>query len=245
MKERLAKLIGPDLLASLVIGTFHATCVRSVLLLLHFIFGPAAHEFAHSSLPLLGLVPSFRYLRRHGNLIKIPSNFVISDRDDALALLKPLVNAQKKTFERQHIEPPTPRAVQDIISRSKAVSKTPEALRLEAEKSKNNLNLIVADIFEGYNQALAKAGALDFDDLLLRGLELVTRHERVLANLRCVLVDEFQDTNLVQYSLLKKFAKKATLTTVGDPDQSIYGAWHRSPEERVLLWSLTPSCVFR
>lgn len=70
------------------------------------------------------------------------------------------------------------------------------------------MNVIISDIFVDYQAQLEKDHALDFDDLLSRGLELFSKHQRVLANVKHVLVDEFQDTNTVQYDMVKQMAKK-------------------------------------
>lgn len=81
-----------------------------------------------------------------------------------------------------------------------------------------------ARVFAGYESALANANLLDYDDLLLRCVDLLRQHPACVSNVEAVLIDEFQDTNLVQFDLMRLFAaQRKRITIVGDPDQSIYG----------------------
>lgn len=83
---------------------------------------------------------------------------------------------------------------------------------------------VIADLFAAYQAALLKDNSLDFDDLLSTGVELLRRNPHIASNFQSLLVDEFQDTNSVQYTLVTLIAQKCrSVTTVGDPDQSIYG----------------------
>lgn len=82
----------------------------------------------------------------------------------------------------------------------------------------------LVDIYRAYDEALAAANLLDYDDLLLRCGDLLREHPECVSNVQMVLVDEFQDTNIIQYDLMNLFAaKNRRITIVGDPDQSIYG----------------------
>jgi len=75
-----------------------------------------------------------------------------------------------------------------------------------------------AIVYEEYEQALAKSNLLDYDDLLLRCAELLRQHPSCVSNVEAVLIDEFQDTNLVQFDLMRLFAAhRKTVTIVGDP----------------------------
>ncbi|CAI4220002.1 unnamed protein product [Parascedosporium putredinis] len=88
-------------------------------------------------------------------------------------------------------------------------------------------------VFEEYKDHMARHGLLDYDDLLVKGVELLRAHPECVKNVQSVLIDEYQDTNGVQYELMKLFASaQRRITVVGDPDQSIYG-W-RSAEIRNL-----------
>lgn len=79
-------------------------------------------------------------------------------------------------------------------------------------------------VYYAYENELATCGLLDYDDLLVRCVELLRRHPKCVSNVQAVLVDEFQDTNHIQYELMNLFASaNRRITIVGDPDQSIYG----------------------
>ena len=79
-------------------------------------------------------------------------------------------------------------------------------------------------VFEAYQNQLVQSNLLDYDDLLLRCVDLLRQHPTCVSNVEVVLIDEFQDTNVVQFDLMRLFAgKHKRVTTVGDPDQSIYG----------------------
>lgn len=89
-------------------------------------------------------------------------------------------------------------------------------------------------VFAEYESVLTKANLLDYDDLLLRCVELLRQHPSCVSNVEAVLIDEFQDTNLVQFDLMRLFAvERKRITIVGDPDQSIYG--FRSAEVQNLM----------
>jgi DNA helicase-2/ATP-dependent DNA helicase PcrA len=112
------------------------------------------------------------------------------------------------------------KAAQSRISRHKAHGLSPDALadRAKAEE------LELVDIYREYESALAASNLLDYDDLLLRCGDLLREHPQCVSNVQAVLVDEFQDTNIIQYELMNLFASKnRRITIVGDPDQSIYG----------------------
>lgn len=79
-------------------------------------------------------------------------------------------------------------------------------------------------VYREYEAALASSNLLDYDDLLLRCVDLLRQHPHCVSNVQSVLVDEFQDTNVIQYELMNLFAaQNRRITIVGDPDQSIYG----------------------
>lgn len=91
-------------------------------------------------------------------------------------------------------------------------------------KEKNIANEEFVLIFEDYQAGLESSNLLDYDDLLLRCLDLLKQHPECVKNVEAVLIDEFQDTNLVQFELMRLLASKENrITIVGDPDQSIYG----------------------
>jgi Superfamily I DNA and RNA helicases len=112
------------------------------------------------------------------------------------------------------------KTAQGKISRHKAHGLTPDALaeRVKAEE------IELVDIYRAYQAALADSNLLDYDDLLVRCGDLLREHPECVSNVQTVLVDEFQDTNIIQYDLMNLFAaQNRRITIVGDPDQSIYG----------------------
>src|SRR6202011_4936748 len=129
----------------------------------------------------------------------------------------------------------TPRHVLSRISHAKNHGNTPESIRAEAI-DKNGRH--VADIFAAYAKQLKQSGALDFDDLLLRTVKLLRDspavREKWQARFQYILVDEYQDTNPIQYELLRLLTgAKHNLCVVGDEDQSIY-RW-RGADVSILL----------
>ncbi len=171
-----------------------------------------------------------RILRRDGEAIGLPRDFAIYDTDDQMSLVK--------TIEAElHIDPKRfpPRAVLSAISSAKNERRDAAAFQRQAD---HYFEEIVGRVYEKYEAALRRSGAVDFDDLLGRTLDLFETHERVQQRYAerylHVLIDEFQDTNLVQYELSRQLSSThRNLTVVGDPDQSIY-SW-RAADIRNLL----------
>src|SRR5215204_213694 len=159
-----------------------------------------------------------RLLRREAPKIGLSRDFVISDSSDQVAVVK---QAQRELGIDDKLVPP--RMALSRISHAKNRMEGPESLR-----GKWNLrDEQIAKVYEKYLQALKDSNALDFDDLLLKTVELFessepTRH--YYANkFRFVMVDEYQDTNRPQYLLIKRLSEVyRNLAVVGDPDQSIY-----------------------
>ena len=171
-----------------------------------------------------------RILRRDGPNIELPSDFAIFDTDDQMSLVKQIMAAE-------HIDPRrfTPRSVLSAISSAKNE-------RLDAESYQQQVPdyfaEIVSRVYLRYEAALVANGAVDFDDLLGHTLRLLEEHEEVrnryAGRYQHVLIDEFQDTNLVQYELARRLSSiHHNITVVGDPDQSIY-SW-RAADVRNLM----------
>jgi DNA helicase-2/ATP-dependent DNA helicase PcrA len=167
-----------------------------------------------------------RLLRRWGERVGLTRSFVIFDDDDQQKLLLRLIK------EAGLDEQTTPRSLSSRFDRAKnrGLDPTKQVTGLPLDEH-------VRAIYPRYQEQLAKENAVDFNDLLLKVLELAKDPEigpRLATMFRHVLVDEFQDTNLVQYSLVQHLASATrNLTVVGDDDQSIYG-W-RGAEPRNLL----------
>lgn len=159
-----------------------------------------------------------RYLAAYGNTIGIPKGFGIADSSDSKSMVKKII--KKGDFK---IEPNTAR---NKISGCKARFRSVEVLRQEQAKLKHqNVNQQeLIQVYEQYEAELQRNNLLDYDDLLLRCVDLLRESPLCVANVEAVLVDEFQDTNIVQFELMKLFASaRNNVTIVGDPDQSIYG----------------------
>ncbi|KAI9810040.1 MAG: hypothetical protein M1827_006738 [Pycnora praestabilis] len=124
-----------------------------------------------------------------------------------------------------------PTAARSRISRLKAQGANPATQTRNSQKNIEQQELSFA--YENYETALRKANLLDYDDLLLRTVDLLRGHPTCVSNVEAVLIDEFQDTNVVQFNLMRLFAQRnKRITCVGDPDQSIYG--FRSAETKNL-----------
>jgi DNA helicase-2/ATP-dependent DNA helicase PcrA len=160
-----------------------------------------------------------RLLRREAPLIGLSREFVIYDAADQLSVVKQTIRTLG--LDDKLVQP---RAALSRISHAKNRLQTPDALRAAASSYRDEE---LANIYERYVTALGEANALDFDDLLLRTVQLFDRAEsartRYARRFRFLLVDEYQDTNRPQYQLMCHLAHvHRNLCVVGDPDQSIY-----------------------
>ncbi len=159
-----------------------------------------------------------RLLRREAPKIGLSRDFVIYDSSDQVAVVKQALRALG--IDDKFVPP---RAALSRISQAKNRMEGPESLR----GSWNLRDEQIAKIYERYVTALKDANALDFDDLLLKTVELFETCEQVrnfyAQKFRYVMVDEYQDTNRPQYLLIRRLADlHRNLSVVGDPDQSIY-----------------------
>ncbi len=210
MVERVDKLVGGLSVAKPVIATFHSFCVR--------------------------------VLRRDIEALRIPSavpgnppigytkSFVIYDENDQQATVKAIMRRlgidDKQT---------TPRAVLSHISWAKNHMLDPQEVYLQSGDPKTER---VAQIYAEYKKELAKANALDFDDLLLEAARLLksvaTVREYYNRRFQYILVDEYQDTNRPQYELMRLLAgDRHNICAVGDEDQSIY-SWRGADIRNIL-----------
>ncbi|MBL8720557.1 MAG: UvrD-helicase domain-containing protein [Myxococcales bacterium] len=200
MRARLVGLLGPSVAGDLWVGTFHATCAK--------------------------------LLRRHHDAVGLGRDFVIYDDGDQKSLVQRILREQKVDEKKF-----TPRIVLGRIHAHKQEGLGPEDLGDEY------VDRVVRPVFAQYEKSLRDSNACDFDDLLLHVLRMLearpsdedeltfpppplTPLEAAGAALRrkfeYVLVDEFQDTNSVQYRLVRALAPHGNLAVVGDDDQSIY-----------------------
>src|SRR5271168_1261411 len=171
-----------------------------------------------------------RLLRREAASAGLARDFAIYDDDDQLAAVK--LTMAKLQVEDDSL---TPRNVLSRISYAKNHAQSPEQLRAEAIGQDGRR---VADIFAAYEKLLAQSQALDFDDLLLRSARLLREsapvREKWQARFQYIHVDEYQDTNRVQYELMRLLTgPQQNVCVVGDEDQSIY-RW-RGADVSILL----------
>ena len=170
-----------------------------------------------------------RLLRREAPKIGLSRDFVIYDSSDQIAVVK---QAQRELGMDDKLVPP--RMALSRISQAKNRMEGPDALR-----GKWNLrDEQIAKIYEKYLVALKDCNALDFDDLLLKTVELFESSEPTrnfyAKKFRFVMVDEYQDTNRPQYLLIKRLSEGyRNLGVVGDPDQSIY-KWRGADLKNIL-----------
>ena len=171
-----------------------------------------------------------RLLRREAPSAGLPSNFSIFDDSDQLSAIKLAINTLNLADDELQ-----PRVILSQISFAKNHAKTPEMLRGEAFTPDARHT---ADIYAQYEKILAQSKALDFDDLLLRSARLLRDsalvREKWQRRFQYIHVDEYQDTNRVQYDLLRLLTgPHQNICVVGDEDQSIY-RW-RGADVSILL----------
>ncbi len=162
---------------------------------------------------------SARLLRREAPALGLARDFVIYDSSDQISIVRQAIKALG--YDEKQIQP---RAALSRISQAKNKMETPADLRAAGWSLRDQQ---IGKVYERYERALADEGALDFDDLLLRTVELFEKHphirEQYARRFKHVLVDEYQDTNRAQYLLIRFVSEiHRNLCVVGDPDQSIY-----------------------
>ncbi|MBV9248272.1 MAG: UvrD-helicase domain-containing protein [Acetobacteraceae bacterium] len=172
-----------------------------------------------------------RMLRRHAELVGLTSGFTILDTDDQLRLLKQVM-AGANIDTRQW----TPQALMAVIQRWKDRGLTPE--RVGKADDTEFANGRARKLYADYQARLRSLNTVDFGDLLLHMTELMRTKPEILAQyhriFRYILVDEYQDTNLVQYLWLRLLAQgHRNICCVGDDDQSIY-SWRGAEVENIL-----------
>ena len=172
-----------------------------------------------------------RILRKYGGLVGLQPNFVVLDSDDQERLLKNIMKQYGVDVKKY-----APSTMLDIIQRWKDRGLPPEAVT-RAENS-DFCEGRTLDFYKLYQQRLQELNAVDFGDLLLLPLQLFQKNPEVLAEYQgqfhYILVDEYQDTNVAQYMLLRLLAKGYNnICCVGDDDQSIY-SWRGADVDNIL-----------
>jgi DNA helicase-2/ATP-dependent DNA helicase PcrA len=172
-----------------------------------------------------------RILRRECQYVGYDSNFSIYDTDDQRQVIKLIMNELDPVVVKNF----TPRAVQSRISHLKNKMMAPGDLRGDIQDSFQQL---VGEVYMRYQARLKELNAMDFDDLLLKPIELFNNEPAVLARyqerFKYILVDEYQDTNRAQYIIVKKLSgQNRNICVVGDDDQSIYH-WRGAEIQNIL-----------
>ena len=206
--------------------TFTNRAAREMRERLDRLAGPDARDVAMSTFHSFCV----RVLRREGHRIGLDPGFTIYDDDDQGSVLKEAIemaDLDSKRFPR--------RAVQGVISKAKSTMIDPQAL---ARDPANYFEERVSRAYQRYEELLARNNAVDFDDLLLKAVQLFRQDaetlERYQQRYQYVMIDEFQDTNVVQYQLAKLVAgSHRNICVVGDPDQSIY-SWRNADIRNIL-----------
>ncbi len=172
-----------------------------------------------------------RMLRAHGELVELQANFTILDTDDQLRLLKQVLQAAELDDKRW-----APRALLGLVQRWKDRGYRPE--EVPASEVGDFAAGRSLQLYKAYQQRLVTLNACDFGDLLLHPLTILRTAPDILARyqtrFRAILVDEYQDTNVAQYLLLRLLAQThKNITCVGDDDQSIY-SWRGAEVGNIL-----------
>lgn len=172
-----------------------------------------------------------QFLRQYGQEIGLARSFTIYDDDDQIGLIK-------RALKEIDLDPKQnpPRGLLSGISAAKSAGLSPDEYARQADNYRAE---VIARIYRLYQAYLEQNGALDFDDLLRRALDLLCLPDgvaasRLPARFHHVLVDEYQDTNRVQFELVRRLAAThGSIYCVGDPDQSIY-SWRGATIQNIL-----------
>ncbi|WP_067582178.1 DNA helicase II [Endozoicomonas ascidiicola] len=203
----------------------------------------AAAEMRSRIEELLGIAPrgmwvgtfhglSHRLLRSHWKETGLPENFQILDSDDQLRVVKRIMKAMQLDDQKW-----PPRQAQWYINGKKDEGLRPDYI----DPGYDPFERTMVDVYRRYHEYCETAGVVDFGELLLRAHELLLKRPDILQHyqerFRYMLVDEFQDTNAVQYAWLRLLAgSQDKLMVVGDDDQSIYG-WRGARIENIRQFS--------
>ncbi|CED84128.1 3'-5' DNA helicase [Phaffia rhodozyma] len=162
-----------------------------------------------------------RYLRKYHLEAGLPPTFQVIDEEVAFGLMSNLIRRNTSKIMKMEKSVPFPGPTLAMVSAIKMSEREPK------------LDSVIELLYLEYQKELRRRGQLDFDDLLVYAVDLFERHPELTRNIKHIFIDEFQDTNSIQYKLAKQFTdSKRTMTVVGDPDQSIYG-WRSAVKENM------------
>lgn len=192
----------------------------------------AAEEMKRRINYRLGFIGTFHsfgamILRKEGEKIGLSKNFIIYDEDDQKQLIKKIIKNEEETL--------SPSQVLEKISLAK--NKLVEADDCQNFFGNDEFSFKISTIFKKYQNFLEKNNTVDFDDLIVKTIQLFSKNKKILEKYQdqflFILIDEFQDTNLAQYQLTKLLASKyKNITVVGDFSQSIY-SWRGAEIENL------------
>lgn len=174
---------------------------------------------------------SHRFLRAHFEAARLPQTFQILDSDDQFRMVRRVIQALNLDEDRF-----PPKEAQWFINAQKEDGRDPHQVEPRDVAAQTFIR-----IYQAYQEACERAGVIDFADLLLKTCRVMQENAELRAHyqarFRCLLVDEFQDTNTIQYLWLKLFAgSESAIMIVGDDDQSIYG-WRGAKIENIQRFS--------
>ena len=200
---------------------------------------PREHFVTNSADPPRSFMPymgtfhgiAVKVLRQEAEALGLDRNFVIYDMDDQISLIRRIMKELKLTDDKSL----KPKSIQAIISSEKNQGNGPEEYELKALYPNQKK---IAKIFYAYEKEKQKAAALDFDDLLLYELMLFKDHPEIRKKwqekFKYILIDEYQDTNVVQYNIVRLLVnEERNICVVGDDWQSIY-SWRGADYTNIL-----------
>lgn len=237
LTHRIANLIAHGVMPSNILAvTFTNKAANEMRVRLWGILEPDADgeiDPPRSFMPYMGTFHGIavRILRIEADAAGLDRNFVIYDADDQVSLIKRILKDLKLT-DNKNLKP---KSIQAIISSEKNQGNGPDEYAAGALYP-NQHN--IAKVFRRYEEEKTKAGALDFDDLLLKELELLQKNPSVRKKwqekFKHILIDEYQDTNVVQYNIVKLLVnEQKNICVVGDDWQSIY-SWRGADFTNIL-----------
>lgn len=169
-----------------------------------------------------------KFLRFEAENVGYDKNFVIYDDDDRVKIIK-------KVLKDLNLNPELlkPDKIKDIISKAKQEDNPDDYIELVSFSLTH-----IKTIYEKYEEELKNSNAFDFDDLIIKTVNILTNYQKILSKWQnkfdYILVDEYQDTNVIQHKLLKLIVgDRTTITVVGDPAQCIY-TWRGANPENIL-----------
>ncbi len=178
-----------------------------------------------------------KILRKHAQLVGLNSSFTIIDRDDQLNLIKNIISDINPEYIDTQESKKKLRSILTVLQNWKNKALTP----YNVPQAKNELERAALECYQLYQERLKISNSVDFDDLILHNINIFNNHPEVLEEyqnkIKYLMVDEYQDTNTVQYLFVRLIAQKyKNICCVGDDDQSIY-SWRGAEVSNILRFT--------